>query len=206
MQGRGADQAGPRGCTLVTVEQDGTLRCDFLPAASVRWERFLVEVPSAFDRAELLARCRAHLDGLRPEACENAWIFQWVLHGSRPTIDVLEDESFRRQFRQDLANAAAVPSCDDSMHQLIIEADENSIDPTGNVDPLQADFLEALSARRGASDLFRPSVNDLRAADAHWADRLDGLLSDLNVEAIRTNADRIGQQLFRAAMAQGAAR
>jgi DNA repair exonuclease SbcCD nuclease subunit len=205
LQGRGADQAGPRGCTLVTVEQDGTLRCDFLPAASVRWERFLVEVPSSFDRAELLARCRAHLDGLRPEACENAWIFQWVLHGSRPTIDVLEDESFRRQFRHDLAKAAAVPSSDDSMHQLIVEADENSIDP-GTVDPLQADFLEALSARRGASDLFRPSVNDLRAADAHWGDRLDGLLSDLNEEAIRTHADRIGQQLFRAAIAQGAVR
>lgn len=206
LQGRGPDQAGPRGCTLVTVEQDGTLRCDFLPAASVRWERFLVEVPSSFDRAELLARCRAHLDGLRPEACENAWIFQWVLHGRRPTIDVLEDESFRRQLRQDLANAAAVPSSDDSMHQLIVEADDNSIDPTGTIDPLQADFLEALSARRGASELSRPSVNDLRAADAHWGNRLDGLLSDLNIEAIRTNADRIGQQLFRAATAQGAAR
>jgi exonuclease SbcD len=206
LQGRGADQAGPRGCTLVTVEQDGTLRCDFLPAASVRWERFLVEVPSSFDRAELLARCRAHLDGLRPEACENAWIFQWVLRGSRPAIDLFDDEPFRRQFRQDLANAAAVPSCDDSMHHLTIAADENSIDPAGTGDPLQADFLEALSARRGASDLFRPSVNDVRPADAHWADRLDGLLSDLNEEAIRTQADRIGQQLFRAALAPGAAR
>jgi hypothetical protein len=92
------------------------------------------------------------------------------------------------------------------MHQLIVEADDNSIDPTGTIDPLQADFLEALSARRGASELSRPSVNDLRAADAHWGNRLDGLLSDLNIEAIRTNADRIGQQLFRAAMAQGAAR
>jgi len=36
LQGRGPQQSGPRGCTLVTVEADGTLRCDFLPAASVR--------------------------------------------------------------------------------------------------------------------------------------------------------------------------
>jgi hypothetical protein len=49
-------------------------------------------------------------------------------------------------------------------------------------------------------------VNDLRATDAHWADRLDELLSDLNLEAIHASADRIGQQLFRAAIAQGAVR
>jgi hypothetical protein len=189
------------------VEQDGTLRCDFLPAASVRWERFLVEIPTPLDRAELLRRCRSQLAGLRPEACENAWIFQWTLRGSRPTIDVLEEESFRRQLRQDLANTAAVPSGDDSMHQLILECDENAIDSADTVDPLRADFLEVLSAGWATStELFRPSVNDLRAADAHWADRLDELLSDLNVEAIRTNADRIGQQLFRAAIAQGAVR
>ncbi|HEV3302232.1 MAG TPA: hypothetical protein VG055_21435 [Planctomycetaceae bacterium] len=207
LQGRGPDHAGPRGCTLVTVEQDGTLRCDFLPAASVRWERFLVEIPTPLDRAELLRRCRSLLDGLRPEACENAWIFQWTLRGSRPAIDVLEEESFRRQLRQDLANTAAVPSGDDSMHQLILECDENAIDSADTVDPLRADFLEVLSAGWATStELFRPSVNELRATDAHWADRLDELLSDLNVEAIRTNADRIGQQLFRAAMAQGAVR
>jgi hypothetical protein len=93
------------------------------------------------------------------------------------------------------------------MHQLILECDENAIDSADTVDPLRADFLEVLSAGWATStELFRPSVNELRATDAHWADRLDELLSDLNVEAIRTNADRIGQQLFRAAMAQGAVR
>ena len=128
MQGRGPDQSGPRGCTLVTVEQDGTVRCDFLPTASVRWEQFRVGVPVPFDRAELLARCRARLDEVRPEPCENARILQWILHGGRPAIDALDDESFRRQLRQDLANATAVPSSDDSMHQLVVEADEDSVD------------------------------------------------------------------------------
>lgn len=206
LQGRGSDQAGPRGCTLVTVEQDGTLRCDFLPAASVRWERFVVEVPAPFDRAELLARCRTHLDELRPEACENAWIFQWTLRG-HPAIDALEDESLRRQFRQDLANVTTVPSAEDAVHHLVVEADEDSFAPSDAVAPLQADFLEALASCRHASpDLFRAGVNEVRAADPNWADSLDAILAELSTPAINAHADRVGQQLFRAASAQGAAR
>jgi DNA repair protein SbcD/Mre11 len=207
LQGCGPDQSGPRGCTLVTVEQDGTVRCDFLPTASVRWEQFRVAVPAPFDRGELLARCRARLDELRPEPCENAWIFQWVLQGSRPSIDVLEDVAFRRQLRQDLANVTVVPSSDDSMHHLVIEVDQDSIDSATMVDPLQADFLEALATCRQTSpDLFRACVNELRATDPVWADRLDGLLDDLNGQAIGADADQIGRQLFRAVSSQGAAR
>jgi exonuclease SbcD len=207
MQGRGPDQSGPRGCTLVTVEQDGTVRCDFLPTASVRWEQFRVGVPAPFDRAELLARCRARLDELRPEPCENAWIFQWILHGGRPAIDALDDESFRRQLRQDLANATAVPSGDDSMHQLVVEADEDSVDASVTDDPLQADFLAALSSCRHRSpELFRACVNELCTTDANWASRLEELLHDLNAHAIGADADQIGQQLFRASSSLGAGR
>jgi hypothetical protein len=178
-----------------------------LPTASVRWEQFRVGVPSPFDRAELLARCRARLDELRPEPCENAWIFQWILHGGRPAIDALDDESFRRQLRQDLANATVVPSGDDSMHQLVVEADEDSVDASVTDDPLQADFLEALSACRHRSpELFRACVNELCTTDANWASRLDELLHDLNAQAIGADADQIGQQLFRASSSLGAGR
>ena len=207
LQGIGADQSGPRGCTLVTVEQDGTLRCDFLPAASVRWERFVVEVPAPFDRGELLTRCRAQLGGFRAEACENAWIFQWVLRGSPPAIEALEDDAFRRHFRQELANATVVPSADDAVHHLVVEADEDPVSPSVAVDPLESDFLEALAfCRHGSPDLFRACVNELRATDAQWASRLDGLLGDLSEHAIGANAVRIGKQLFCATSAQGAAR
>jgi exonuclease SbcD len=206
LQGRGPQQSGPRGCTLVTVEADGTLRCDFLPAASVRWEQFVVEVPSPFDRAALLAGCRPHLDGLRPEACENAWIFHWILRGSHPAIDALEDESVLRQLRQELADATAVPSAADSAHHLTVEAIVEANDRSDTADPLQADFVEALvSCHRGSPDLFRACVDELRVTDAQWADRLAGLLDDVNLPAITTQAEQIGQQLFRVA-ASGAAR
>ncbi len=130
-----------------------------------------------------------------------------MLHGSRPSIDSLEDESLRRQLRQDLADATALPSGDDSMHHLIVEANEDSIAPSVAVDPLQADFLEALdSCRHLSPELFRAWVNELRTTDAQWGERLDGLLDDLNVYAIGAHADRVGQQLFRAASSQGAGR
>jgi DNA repair protein SbcD/Mre11 len=207
LQGRNAEQPGPHGCTLVTVEQDGTLRSDFVPAASVRWERFTVPVLAPFDQGELVSRCRAQLDGLRTEACENAWIFEWVLRGSRPAIDPLEDDTFRRQLRQELANTTALPSPDDAVHHVIVESDENSAVASETGDPLQDDLLEALAAsRHSAADLFRASVGELRAIDPQWADRIEGMLGDLSRQEINAHADRIGQQLFRATSAQGAMR
>jgi DNA repair exonuclease SbcCD nuclease subunit len=207
LQGRGPEQAGPRGCTLVTVEEDGTLRCDFLAAASVRWERFVVEVPASSNRDDLLARCKTHLDGVRPEACENAWIFQWILRGNSPAIDLLEDEAFRRQLRQDLANAAAMPSADDVVHHLVIEADDAPTTAIAARDPLEADFFEALASTRSASaDTFHSRLSELRELDPNWVGQLEGLLGELSTQSLAANAERIGKQLFRGASAQGGGR
>jgi exonuclease SbcD len=203
LQGRGPDQNGPRGCTLVTVEEDGTLRCDFLPAASVRWERFVVEVPASSNRDDLLARCKIQLDGVRSEACENAWIFQWILRGNRPAIDILEDEAFRRQFRQDLINATAMPSADDVVHHLVVEANDAAPSALAVGDPLEGDFFEALaSSRDTSSDVFRTRVSELRELDPNWVGQLEGLLGELSTQSIAANAERIGKQLFRGASAQ----
>jgi exonuclease SbcD len=207
LQGRGPDQAGPRGCTLVTVEEDGTLRCDFLAAASVRWERFVVEVPASPNRDDLLARCKPHLDGVRPEACENAWIFQWILRGNRPAIDVLEDESFRRQLRHDLANATAMPSADDVVHHLVVEATDAPVTEMAAGDPLEADFFEALASSRPATaDLFHARLSELRELDPNWVGQLESLLGEIRAQSIAANAERIGKQLFRAASAHGGGR
>jgi DNA repair protein SbcD/Mre11 len=207
LQGRGPEHAGPHGCTLVSVEQDGTLRNDFLPAASVRWERYVVEVPAPFDRNELLARCRRELEGLRPETCEHAWIFHWILRGDRPAIDLLEDESVCRQLRQDLANATTVPNADNAVHHLVIEPDAGVSDPSESADPVHADFLEALAGCRNAStERLRACVNELRAIDANWADELESFLADLSLPAIHENANEWGRQLFSAGSGQGAAR
>jgi DNA repair exonuclease SbcCD nuclease subunit len=206
LQGRRPDHSGPRGCTLVNVESDGTVRCDFLPTASVRWERFVVDVPAPLDRSQLLTRCRDHLDRLRPEPCENAWIFEWVLRGSWVAIDVLQDDAFRRQLQHDLANATVVPSIDNAVHHLMTEADENAIDSSATVDSLHADFLEALAGCVQTSpETFHSCLNALRATDDHWGDTLDALLPELDSQAISANAASVGQQLFRALSAQGAA-
>jgi hypothetical protein len=207
LQGRGPQHAGPHGCTLVSVEQDGTLRSDFLPAASVRWERYVVEVPAPFDRNELLARCRAELEGLRPEACEQAWIFHWILRGSRPAIDSLEEESICRQLRQDLANATTVPNADNALHHLVVEPDADAIDPSVGADPVHADFLDALAGCGKASpEMLRACVNELRATDANWADQLESFLADLSLPAIHDHANGWGRQLFCVGSGQGAAR
>ncbi len=91
-------------------------------------------------------------------------------------------------------------------HHVTVEALVESSDRSDTVDPLQADFVEALvSCHRASPDLFRSCVEELRVTDGQWADRLAGLLDDVNLPAITTQAEQIGQQLFRVA-ASGAAR
>jgi exonuclease SbcD len=207
LQGRNADQSGPRGCTLVTVESDGTVRCDFLPTASVRWERFRLEVPDPFNLAELAAGCRENLASMRVETCENAWIIQWILRGNKNAIDELEEDALRRHLQHDLANLANVPSVANVAHHFIAEADSTSPDPRAAVDVLWAAFAEALqSGLSNSHDVFRRHLEMLRATDAHWASTVDEMLGELSAEAISANAHRVGHQLFAGAPGQGAGR
>ena len=56
----------------------------------------------------------------------------------------------------------AVPSSDDSMHDLVIEPDEDSHNPSATADAIEADFVEALAAcRHDSRDLFRACVSEL---------------------------------------------
>ena len=43
-QGRHARECGPRGCQLVTVQDDGTVAAEFRPLDVVRWDRVVVDV------------------------------------------------------------------------------------------------------------------------------------------------------------------
>jgi hypothetical protein len=164
-------------------------------------------VPERLDRDELLARCRTQLERVRPEACENAWIFEWRLGGTLAAVERLDNDAFRRQFREELVNAAGSTNVHDAVHNLIFDVEADWKVASASDDPLQVDLLETLSSGREASaDFFRSCVGELRAIDSSWADTLDGLLGDLSSQAINTNAALMGQQLFRAASVPGVAR
>ena len=197
-------ETGPRGGTLVTVESDGTVRCDFIPAASVRWERFSIPVDAATSRPDLLRRCRGLLEETRGETSENAWIVEWVLRGS---VEALEpfDAASCRQFGQELNEAAIVPSAEAAVHNLVIQADPDAVGVRPGDDPLHADFAEALAdCRRGLHSVFALSLSELATTDQEWTARLQTLASELEPDAISAQAHRLLRKLFRTAAAEGA--
>jgi hypothetical protein len=204
VQGGGPRETGPRGGTLVTVESDGTVQCDFIPAASVRWERFSISVDAATSRPELMRRCRGLLEETRGETNENAWIFEWILRGSLEALEPF-DEASCRQFAQELNETTIVPSAEAAVHNIVLQADPDVVGVCPSADPLQADFAEALADRcRGLHSVFALSLSELAAVDQEWATRLQTLVSDLEPDAISARAHRLLRKLFRAAAAEGA--
>ncbi len=66
-QGRHARETGPKGCVLVSVQDDGTVRLTFSPLDVVRWVTAEVDVSSASDGYEVVDGIRDHLAQLLPE-------------------------------------------------------------------------------------------------------------------------------------------
>jgi DNA repair protein SbcD/Mre11 len=208
VQGCHPRETGPRGATLVNVEPDGTVRCDFVPTASVRWERFSIPVDAAMSRNDLLRRCRAVLEEKCAETSENALIVEWILRGSAAALESFDAASCR-QFGQELNEASQISGAEAVVHSLVMHAEPEAVGAHPGDDPLHADFAEALAAcHRGLSSVFAPSLAELAAPNQEWARewaaRLQTLALEAEPDAIAAHARRFGRRLFRTASGEGA--
>jgi DNA repair protein SbcD/Mre11 len=208
VQGSRPLETGPRGATLVNVETDGTVHYDFLPTASVRWERFAISLDAGMDRDELRRRCRSLLEEKCGETSENAWIVEWVLRGNAAALEPF-DAGTCRQFGQELNEASLLPGTEAVVHNVVLHADAEAALVPPVDDPLHADFSEALTA--GRSDLpatLARSLAELSAADPDWsrawAAHLENLVADAEPGAVGAHAQRFGWKVFRAAAGEGA--
>jgi len=219
VQGFHSRETGPRGATLVGVESDGTVHCDFVPTASVRWERFSISVDAAslnaappFNavtvRHDLLRRCRALLEEKCGETSENAWIVEWVLRGSAAALAPFDATSCR-QFGQELNEASLLSGAEAVVHSFVAHAEPELTVTRPGDDPLHADFADALAAcHNGRPAVFASSLAELAAPNQEWsrewAARLQSLALEAEQAAIGAHAQRFGRKLFRAAAGEGA--
>lgn len=58
-QGRSPDESGLHGCSLVDLDNDGVIRCRFLPTAPVRWENFDLDLDANTTFQQLVQRAQA---------------------------------------------------------------------------------------------------------------------------------------------------
>jgi DNA repair protein SbcD/Mre11 len=209
VQGNHPREAGPRGATFVNVEADGTVSCDFVPTASVRWERFSIPLDGATNHFDLLHRCRLLLQEKRGETSENAWIVEWVLRGSAATLDPFDAAACRR-FAHELNEAGLLPGAEAIVHNVVLHADWETPLSHPAENPLYADFIEALAAcHRDFPTAFSPVVAELAGANREWAGawaaRLEALAAHSDEAAIGAHAQRLGRKLFHKPVVERAA-
>lgn len=208
VQGCHPRETGPRGATLVSVEADGTVHCDFVPTASVRWERFSIPFDVLTSRSELVRRCHALLEEKCGETTESAWIVEWVLRGSAAALEPY-DAAGCRALGQELNEASLLSRAEGVVHNVVLHVDGEAAARSGD-DPLHADFSDALAACQRSLPLeVATALSELASTDqewAHdWAARLEGVAADAEPAAVAAHAQRFGLKLFRKPADEGAA-
>ena len=185
------------------------MSCDFVPTASVRWERFSIPLDGAANHFDLLHRCRLLLQEKRGETSENAWVVEWVLRGSAATLDPFDAAACRR-FAHELNEAGLLPGAEAIVHNVVLHADWETPLSHPAENPLYADFTEALAAcHRDFPTAFSPVVAELAGANRDWAGawaaRLEALASHSDEAAIGAHAQRLGRRLFHKSVGERAA-
>lgn len=100
-QGRTAEEVGPAGCTVVTVDDRGQTKTKFISTDVVRWAEETVEFTAGTTVDQLRARLREKLDKLRQKTRDIDQVVAWNLQGAGPLLvqltpgglldDLLED-------------------------------------------------------------------------------------------------------------------
>lgn len=81
-QGRGIDEPGPHGCTLVHISQEQTVRTQFIATDAVRWHDERLTIEGEETRFDVKRRIQERMQQLRAEAGEKRpLIALWTLHG-----------------------------------------------------------------------------------------------------------------------------
>jgi DNA repair exonuclease SbcCD nuclease subunit len=123
-QGRGPAETGPHGCTLVTVDDSGRAKTQFVATDAVRWFEQAVEVTASTRSEQLHERMVERLEKLQAQHPGLDLLVRWSVRGAGPLVNRLRpgglvDEllvDLRRQFGERSPAAWSVSiDCDSSL-------------------------------------------------------------------------------------------
>ncbi|WP_165173059.1 DNA repair exonuclease [Adlercreutzia sp. ZJ242] len=105
IQGRDVKETGPRGVSLVTLEEGAPNRVEFIPTASVAWQRYAVDVGECASLPAVAdAVMRAQFAASNTAQCEEM-ISRITLEGATPLHDVLARPGVMEDLRATLNEA-----------------------------------------------------------------------------------------------------
>jgi DNA repair protein SbcD/Mre11 len=88
-QGRGPEQSGPFGCTMVQVDANGRQRSTAVPAALMRWQSERIVVEESHGRDDLEAILRQRITQVQQASGETDVLVSWTIAGSGPLLGQL---------------------------------------------------------------------------------------------------------------------
>jgi DNA repair protein SbcD/Mre11 len=96
-QGMSPKETGPHGCTLITIQSDGTLKTHSVATDAFRWELERVEVQDAMEPSELEQRLFAAAERLHAAAGTGDTFVRWQVDGMGPALERLRPAAARRK-------------------------------------------------------------------------------------------------------------
>ena len=161
IQGRAMKDTGARGVNIVTLEQGAPNRVEFVPTASVVWERVKLDVSACGTLADIADLAKEELFRLNGEAACDEMIERISLSGATPLHALLRQPAVREDLRQRINEGFDRFYCDaliDNTRQpldrqkvmaegmfpaMFLEVSErNAADRPGQITYLQQEFLD----------------------------------------------------------------
>ncbi len=112
IQGRDSKETGPRGCYQVTLEQDRQNRIDFVPLASVVWQKLNVDVSECATLADVNAAIMRALFDLNGKAQCEEMVERVTLVGTTPLHEALRAPGVIEDMRKKINDDYPIFFCD----------------------------------------------------------------------------------------------
>jgi hypothetical protein len=150
-QGRGFDESGPHGCTLVHISDERTVRTQFLTTDLVRFHDEQLTIEKEESRSDVKRRVAERMKLLASQSGQRPLIVQWTLHGG----ERLGTPYQKRQWCGDLLDwlRSEFGREDTPAWSLAVRIDDASMLPRGweDEDSMLGDFLRVVHEQKSAS-------------------------------------------------------
>lgn len=131
IQGRDIKETGERGCFKITLEEGLPTIAEFIPTASVQWERLRVDVSSCAGTGDILARCvREMFDANAKNPCEEM-VARISFVGATPLYDMLARPGMLEGMRAELNESYPTFFCDALVNETTPLLDKEGMSRAG---------------------------------------------------------------------------
>ncbi|HUE74113.1 MAG TPA: DNA repair exonuclease [Pirellulaceae bacterium] len=150
-QGRGLDESGPHGCTLVHISDERTVRTQFLATDLVRWHDEHLTIEKEEARGDVKRRVAERMKLLVSQSQNRPLLVQWTLHGG----ERLGTPYQKRQWCGDLLDwlRSEFGREEPPAWPLAVRMDDASMLPRGweDEDSMLGDFLRVVHEQQSAN-------------------------------------------------------